>query len=106
MTQAAPLDKYMVTRGTEMVCGFWLQVLVVALTGDRGLCGGYNTYAIKKVETRLKELKDQGIDFDLVCVGNKGNQARPKPPALPPPPPHSKAPKAPGLLLAGDAVAC
>jgi len=50
------------------------KVLVVALTGDRGLCGGYNTYAIKKVETRLKELKDQGIDFDLVCIGNKGNQ--------------------------------
>lgn len=49
------------------------QVLLVAITGDRGLCGGYNTYAIKKVEARAAELKEQGIDFDMICIGNKGN---------------------------------
>jgi len=48
-------------------------VLLVGITGDRGLCGGYNTYAIKKVETRANELKAQGIDFDMICIGNKGN---------------------------------
>ena len=59
------------------------QVLLVALTGDRGLCGGYNTYAIKKAEMRAKELQGQGIDFDMICIGNKGNTVRPPPP--PPP---------------------
>lgn len=48
-------------------------MLLVGLTGDRGLCGGYNTYAIKKIETRAKELEKQGIDFDMICIGNKGN---------------------------------
>merc|ERR1719181_316445 len=49
------------------------KVLLVGITGDRGLCGGYNTYAIKKIETRAAELKAQGIDFDMICIGNKGN---------------------------------
>ena len=48
-------------------------MLLVGITGDRGLCGGYNTYAIKKIETRAAELKEQGIDFDMICIGNKGN---------------------------------
>jgi len=62
------------------------QVLLVALTGDRGLCGGYNTYAIKKAEMRAKELQGQGIDFDMICIGNKGNTVRPPPsPARLPP---------------------
>ena len=51
----------------------------MALTGDRGLCGGYNTYAIKKAEMRAKELQSQGIDFDMICIGNKGNTVRPPP---------------------------
>merc|ERR1719201_409374 len=49
------------------------KVLLVGITGDRGLCGGYNTYAIKKIEARAAELKEQGIDFDMICIGNKGN---------------------------------
>ena len=55
------------------------QVLLVAITGDRGLCGGYNTYAIKKVETRAAELKAQGIPFDMICIGNKGFTVSPAP---------------------------
>jgi len=49
------------------------KVLLVCITGDRGLCGGYNTYAIKKAENRASELKKAGVDFDMVCIGNKGN---------------------------------
>merc|ERR1719183_1151254 len=47
-----------------------LQKVLGGLTGDRGLCGGYNTYAIKKIETRAAELKEQGIDFDMIPIGN------------------------------------
>eukprot|EP01025_Chloroclados_australasicus_P049042 TRINITY_DN5574_c0_g1_i1.p2 TRINITY_DN5574_c0_g1~~TRINITY_DN5574_c0_g1_i1.p2 ORF type:complete len:360 (+),score=61.25 TRINITY_DN5574_c0_g1_i1:136-1215(+) len=48
-------------------------VAVVCITGDRGLCGGYNNYVIKKTEERVKELQAMGIKVRLVCVGNKGN---------------------------------
>lgn len=49
-------------------------VLLVALTGDRGLCGGYNNFVIKKTEARVRELTSMGIKVRLVLVGNKGKQ--------------------------------
>ncbi len=48
------------------------KVGLVCVTGDRGLCGGYNAQAIKKVEARLAELKEQGVDVELILVGKKG----------------------------------
>ena len=48
------------------------KVSLVVITGDRGLCGGYNSFMIKKAEARFKELTDQGIDVDLVLIGKKG----------------------------------
>jgi len=47
------------------------KVTLVCMAGDRGLCGGYNGYAIKKTEARINELKNQGIEVDLVVVGKK-----------------------------------
>lgn len=49
-------------------------VLLVVLTGDRGLCGGYNNFIIKKTERRVKELMAMGVKVQLVCVGRKGAQ--------------------------------
>lgn len=48
------------------------KVTLVVITGDRGLCGGYNSFMIKKAENRYKELKANGIDVDFVLVGKKG----------------------------------
>jgi len=48
------------------------KVTLLSITGDRGLCGGYNSFMIKKTEARYKELVAQGIDVDLVLVGKKG----------------------------------
>merc|ERR1719191_385781 len=45
---------------------------LVVITGDRGLCGSYNAAAIKKTEARIDELKAQGVDVELVLIGNKG----------------------------------
>lgn len=36
-------------------------VALLVVTGDRGLCGGYNSNIIKKTENRIKELTAQGI---------------------------------------------
>ena len=42
-------------------------------TGDRGLCGGYNNFAIKKCEQRVKELEEQGVKCKLILIGKKAN---------------------------------
>ncbi|CAN8064629.1 unnamed protein product [Agarophyton chilense] len=48
------------------------KVLLVVISGDRGLCGGYNSYVIKKAQVRAEELTKTGIDVELVTIGNKG----------------------------------
>merc|ERR1719395_183230 len=48
------------------------KVGLVVITGDRGLCGSYNAAAIKKTEARIAELKEQGVEAELILVGNKG----------------------------------
>jgi F-type H+-transporting ATPase subunit gamma len=46
----------------------------LVVTGDRGLCGGYNSAIIKKAELRAKELKAQGLNYRFVTVGRKATQ--------------------------------
>merc|ERR1719191_2511492 len=48
------------------------KVGLVVITGDRGLCGAYNSAAIKKAEQRIAELKEQGVEVELILIGNKG----------------------------------
>jgi len=47
--------------------------LIMLCTGDRGLCGGYNNFAIKKCEKRIRELEAQGVKTKLILVGKKAN---------------------------------
>jgi F-type H+-transporting ATPase subunit gamma len=47
------------------------KVTLCVITGDRGLCGAYNSYMIKKAEARYKELEKQGIACDMVLIGKK-----------------------------------
>jgi len=46
-------------------------ITLLSVTGDRGLCGGYNANIIKRTEQRFAELKAQGYDVDLVLMGRK-----------------------------------
>ena len=46
-------------------------ITLVSVTGDRGLCGGYNANIIKKTEQRYAELSSQGYGVDLVLIGRK-----------------------------------
>lgn len=39
----------------------------IVITGDRGLCGGYNTNAIKKAQTHM-----EGREVSVIAVGQKG----------------------------------
>ncbi|CBI23241.3 unnamed protein product, partial [Vitis vinifera] len=47
------------------------KVALVVVTGDRGLCGGFNNAIIKKAESRIAELKDLGLDYTVISVGKK-----------------------------------
>jgi len=49
------------------------KVTLMIISGDRGLCGGYNSYAIKKTEARIRELKAKNIEVELLVVGKKAN---------------------------------
>ncbi|KAG2282487.1 hypothetical protein Bca52824_053707 [Brassica carinata] len=41
------------------------KVALVVVTGDRGLCGGFNNFIIKKAEARIKELQGLGNSYFL-----------------------------------------
>mmetsp|Transcript_11994 Transcript_11994/g.48273 ORF Transcript_11994/g.48273 Transcript_11994/m.48273 type:complete len:371 (-) Transcript_11994:511-1623(-) len=47
------------------------RVTLLAISGDRGLCGSYNSYVIKKVEQRKRELEDAGVEVEIVPIGTK-----------------------------------
>jgi F-type H+-transporting ATPase subunit gamma len=47
-------------------------VLLVVVTGDRGLCGGYNNYIIKKAVARIQELNESGVNCKVLTIGSKG----------------------------------
>ncbi|PQQ03617.1 ATP synthase gamma chain chloroplastic [Prunus yedoensis var. nudiflora] len=49
------------------------KVALVVITGDRGLCGGFNNAIIKKAERRISELKALGLEYTIISVGKKGN---------------------------------
>ncbi len=47
---------------------------LVVISGDRGLCGGYNANVIRRAETRAKELTAEGIEYKFVLIGRKATQ--------------------------------
>ncbi len=63
-TEAHPLLE---ERGKE-------RALVVLMTGDRGLCGGYNSNVSKAAERFVTENPEGFEAIDLMIVGRKGNE--------------------------------
>ena len=50
------------------------KALVVLMTGDRGLCGGFNTNISKKAERFIRDNKEGFEGYDILIVGRKGNE--------------------------------
>lgn len=48
------------------------KVLYILITSNRGLCGGYNAQAIKKLINNVKNNKD---NVDIITIGKKGDNA-------------------------------
>ncbi|HEY9890886.1 MAG TPA: F0F1 ATP synthase subunit gamma [Candidatus Sericytochromatia bacterium] len=47
---------------------------LLVISGDRGLCGAYNTNVIRRAENRAKELEKEGVNYKYVLVGRKAIQ--------------------------------
>lgn len=59
------------------------KVALVVITGDRGLCGGFNNFVLKKAQERIREFKQIGVDYTLVSIGKKGGSYFKRRPEIP-----------------------
>ncbi len=50
------------------------KVLLLLLTSDRGLAGGFNTNIIRKTIEQIKAL-GEGVEFQTICIGKRGADA-------------------------------
>lgn len=48
------------------------KVILLVITANRGLCGGYNSNVLKMARSRIKELAGKGIAAELHVIGKKG----------------------------------
>src|SRR6185436_10914898 len=48
------------------------RVLVLLITSNRGLCGGYNANLVRKCREHVRDLEAQGIEVLLHVAGRKG----------------------------------
>jgi F-type H+-transporting ATPase subunit gamma len=46
--------------------------LLVVVTSDRGLCGGFNAFINRLARNKIRELTEAGKTVKIVCVGRKG----------------------------------
>ncbi|MBT5048303.1 MAG: F0F1 ATP synthase subunit gamma [Rhodospirillaceae bacterium] len=46
--------------------------LLVVMTSDRGLCGGFNTTIVREARSVIKKLQNDGKTVKILCVGRKG----------------------------------
>jgi F-type H+-transporting ATPase subunit gamma len=49
--------------------------LLVVMTSERGLCGGFNTNIVKLARAEIRRLQAAGKTVKIVTVGKKGNDA-------------------------------
>ncbi len=49
--------------------------LLVVMTSEKGLCGGFNVNIAKKAMARIRALRDEGKEVKIVTVGKKGRAA-------------------------------
>jgi F-type H+-transporting ATPase subunit gamma len=49
--------------------------LIVAITADRGLCGGFNGSIIRNTISKIVELQAKGKKVKILCLGRKGSDA-------------------------------
>jgi F-type H+-transporting ATPase subunit gamma len=46
--------------------------LMVVVTSDRGLCGGFNSSVVRAARQRIQDLRRAGNEVKVLCLGRKG----------------------------------
>ena len=46
--------------------------LIVVMTSDKGLCGGFNSSIVRAARRKIRELREQGKEVKIFAVGRKG----------------------------------
>jgi len=69
LPEGAPVPELLSGNGKDDVH------LLVAVTADRGLCGGFNASVVREVRRRANDLKAAGKTVKILCVGKKGRDA-------------------------------
>ena len=52
-----------------------LPKLLVVMTSERGLCGGFNSQVVKAVKNDIMQFKSEGKEVSLIVIGKKGYDA-------------------------------
>lgn len=69
-----PVHSPILDREREVAEGEKKRLLLVVVTSDRGLCGGFNANIIKRTQRWISTHKDQYESIELAFVGRKGNE--------------------------------
>ena len=51
------------------------RVLVIVLSGDKGLCGAFNTNVLRKTQEFLREHKAKGQEISVIPIGKRGRDS-------------------------------
>ena len=71
---ASLADKSTGVGGPKLLAGTGKDAshLLVVMTADRGLCGGFNTSIVRAARNRIRVLEGSGKTVKIICVGKKG----------------------------------
>ena len=48
--------------------------VILLMSSDRGLCGGFNTQLMRALAERVRTLEEKQKDIHIICVGRKGGE--------------------------------
>lgn len=54
-------------RGVEHVC-------IISVSGDRGLCGSFNSNVIRTTTQQIQHYEESGADVTLICIGRRTHE--------------------------------
>lgn len=74
MLQSLSANLVLDSNSSPLIAGTGKQdtVLLLVITSDRGLCGGFNGSVVREARKQIKSLQQEGKQVRLFCVGRKG----------------------------------
>ena len=79
---AEAMDKILASLGASFKAGTGPRLLagtgsdqvhlLIVATGDRGLCGGFNSTIVREARRKIRTLMSEGKTVKIFCVGRKG----------------------------------